>query len=119
MFGEKTFEAVLYLLLAAISVGFAIICRRDPNAKLLQKIAQMDGFELKIYAKYVSTWLFLFAFVFLSMTIFFATDYAWLPVVASVILAGYTIFALLTLHADRLNRKREASPTNDTDNEKK
>lgn len=119
MFGEKTFEAVLYLLLAAISVGFAIICRRDSNAKLLQKIAQMDGFELKIYAKYVSTWMFLFAFVFLSMTIFFATDYAWLPVVASVILAGYTIFALLALHTDRLNRKTEAQAMDDAESQKK
>lgn len=119
MFGENTFEAVVYLLLALVIASCAVICRRYPNAKLLQKLTQKDGFEPKIYAKYMSPWLFLFAFVFLSLTIFFATDYAWLPVIAYVLLGGYTIFSLLALHADRLNRKTEASLTNDAENKKK
>lgn len=119
MFGENTFEAIAYLVLAVVLASCAVICRRYPNAKLLQKVAQKDGFKLKIYAKYTSTWLFLLAFVFLSLTIFFATDYGWLPVVAYVLLGGYTIFALLVLHADRLNRKTKASLTNDMENKKK
>lgn len=118
MFGEKTFEAVLYLLLAAVSASCAAICRRYPNVKRLQKLTQLNDIEPKIYAKYVSTWLFLFAFEFLSLTIFFATDYAWLPVIAYVLLGGYTVFALLALHADRLNRKREAQSPDDADMKK-